>query len=229
MNARCNNAKSPIYKYYGGRAKNPITVCKRWKLGNPNARYNYIMDMWKFLGKRHSKNHSQHRIDNDDNYYIENMMWADKKIQVIYRRNPVVSDEIFVKIKQMVINGYRISKIAKKLKIEYGTIRCHVYKIKKELGIQICKKIVVTDEIFVKIKKMIIDRCRILEISKILGIKYSIVRYRFVGIRRCTDNLALSPNKESNRKRSHALINQPMSRRANDRRERSVYPLLYAV
>src|SRR5215831_18996671 len=69
MKDRCNNPKSPKYKYYGGRG---IKVCERWQ----NSFTNFIIDM----GPR-PENLSINRIDNDGNYEPSNCEWANAVMQ----------------------------------------------------------------------------------------------------------------------------------------------------
>ena len=69
MHGRCYCATNPKFPAYGGRG---ITVCDRW-----HTYENFLEDM----GRRPSKHHSIHRVDNDGNYEPGNCMWALPKIQ----------------------------------------------------------------------------------------------------------------------------------------------------
>ncbi len=70
MKARCNNPKSPFFKYYGGRG---IRVCERWATSFEA----FLADM----GNRPDPNLSIDRINNDGNYEPGNCRWATMKEQ----------------------------------------------------------------------------------------------------------------------------------------------------
>jgi len=73
---RCCNPHSRMFRHYGGRG---IFVCDEW------------LDFFCFfrdMGKRR-KDLSIERINNDDGYYKENCIWADKKAQARNTRRNV--------------------------------------------------------------------------------------------------------------------------------------------
>lgn len=76
---RCYNNKSSDYKNYGGRG---IKVCDDW-IDNPKK---YIEDIEKNLGKKPTPQHTLDRINNDGNYEITNIRWANKSEQVVNQR-----------------------------------------------------------------------------------------------------------------------------------------------
>lgn len=76
MIRRCENPKSHIYKYYGGRG---IGVCERWR----HSFTNFLADM----GMRPSPKHSIDRYpDNNSNYRPDNCRWATIQQQNCNRR-----------------------------------------------------------------------------------------------------------------------------------------------
>lgn len=82
MKRRCTNPKDKNYKDYGGRG---IKVCDRW-LESPK---NYIDDIEKNIGKKPTKHHTLDRIDNNGNYEISNVRWANKSEQTVNQRHKI--------------------------------------------------------------------------------------------------------------------------------------------
>jgi hypothetical protein len=76
MMARCNNKKSPYYKYYGGRG---ISVCKEW------AEDYHQFKAWAEMNG-YSDNLEIDRIDNDKDYSPQNCKWATRQQQLENRR-----------------------------------------------------------------------------------------------------------------------------------------------
>lgn len=74
VNIRCLNPAHPAYKYYGGRG---ISVCDRWRKGNPKAFENFLADM----GPRPDRTFTIGRIDPDGDYEPTNCSWSDKATQ----------------------------------------------------------------------------------------------------------------------------------------------------
>lgn len=78
MLSRCENPKSHIYKYYGGKG---VTVCKAW-----HSFTNFLADM----GKRPSSAHSLDRFPNNNgNYEPGNCRWATRTQQQQNKSNNI--------------------------------------------------------------------------------------------------------------------------------------------
>jgi hypothetical protein len=78
MLARCDDATSPFFRYYGGRG---ITVCDRWREG---FRF-FLEDM----GSRPA-GLSLDRINNDGNYEPGNCRWATRTEQANNKRTKIL-------------------------------------------------------------------------------------------------------------------------------------------
>lgn len=77
---RCYRKKNKRYNRYGGRG---ITVCERWRTSFTN----FLADMGP--GK---KGWTIHRVDNDGNYCMENLVWALPTFQARHTsRNRIVT------------------------------------------------------------------------------------------------------------------------------------------
>jgi hypothetical protein len=76
MLQRCFNPNSPNYRYYGGRADNPITVYERWL-----SFVNYFA-----VTGHPPPGKSLDRINNDGNYQPGNVRWATAAEQARNRR-----------------------------------------------------------------------------------------------------------------------------------------------
>lgn len=73
MNVRCFDDRHKAYHRYGGRG---ITVCENWRWDNPFGLCNFIKD----VGER-PLNHTLDKINNDGDYYPDNVRWATKRTQ----------------------------------------------------------------------------------------------------------------------------------------------------
>jgi hypothetical protein len=78
MLARCHNANSTGFKYYGGRG---IEVCKRWR----NSFAAFLEDM----GERPSAKYSIDRIDCDGDYQLGNCRWVTASVQAANKRRKI--------------------------------------------------------------------------------------------------------------------------------------------
>lgn len=77
MHQRCYNKSHSRYKDWGGRN---IKVCERWNKENPKGFENYFKDL-ELLGPRPDSSYTIDRINNDKDYFPDNIRWADKKEQ----------------------------------------------------------------------------------------------------------------------------------------------------
>jgi len=78
MVTRCYNPNTPYYKNYGGRG---IAVCDEWK-DDFEAFYDYVKSLPDFM----KKGYTIDRINNNGNYELGNIRWADRKTQLKNRR-----------------------------------------------------------------------------------------------------------------------------------------------
>lgn len=78
MHTRCYNAKSPAFRYYGGRG---ITICDDWKL-------NYLAFRDWAMRHGYSENLTIDRIDVNMGYSPDNCRWATMEEQNKNKRAP---------------------------------------------------------------------------------------------------------------------------------------------
>lgn len=86
MNDRCYMDGHRWHHAYGGRG---ITVCERWRRGQPGAFANFLADM----GERPAKNMTLDRVDVDGNYELHKAdgklqcRWSNKSVQRMNQRS----------------------------------------------------------------------------------------------------------------------------------------------
>lgn len=85
---RCNNTRTPDYKYYGGRG---IEVCDRW-----DSYAIFVAD----VGPHPGPGWTLDRIDNDGDYEPDNVRWATRKTQGRNRNYCKVDMETAEQIRQ---------------------------------------------------------------------------------------------------------------------------------
>jgi len=90
MKARCNNENSTNYHNYGARG---IAVCKEFES---------FEGFFEHVGMAPSPEHSIDRIDNDGNYEIGNVRWADRVTQCLNKRTRQVvkRDKEIIRLKK---------------------------------------------------------------------------------------------------------------------------------
>lgn len=103
MIARCTDAATESFKYYGGRG---ITVCERWM-----DYLNFLSDMGEC-----PSGHSIERVNNDLSYCPENCKWIPKRLQARNTRNALRFD------------GKPLAQISEETGINYATL---YYRMKK--------------------------------------------------------------------------------------------------
>jgi len=113
MKARCLDPEHERWKRYGGRG---ITVCERWR----NSYGNFLADM----GRKPSRRHQIHRINNDGPYEPGNCRWVTplehRRLSVEHqRRGPWIITRHFVRIAQPKRNG-----AGKLVRAEYRDAGC---------------------------------------------------------------------------------------------------------
>lgn len=111
MKTRCENPKTPNWKYYGGRG---IKFPKRWSIF-----LNFLKDM----GKRPSAYHSLDRIKTDQGYSKQNCRWSTAKEQARNKTNVRLTR---AKVRE-IRNGYKFRKTSRaqsrKHKVSMTTIQ----------------------------------------------------------------------------------------------------------
>ena len=103
---RCNNPKTPDYRYYGGRG---IRVCGRW-----DRFVNFIDD----VGPHPGKGWTLDRIDNDGGYEPSNVRWATRQTQARNRNYCVLDEADAALIRKLYMSTHRSQEdIAKQFRI----------------------------------------------------------------------------------------------------------------
>lgn len=104
MKQRCGNPKNKQYKDYGGRG---ITFKEEW---------NKFEVFKREMEEGYKKGLTLDRLDNSKGYFPENCRWATKQEQAENKRCNIV------------INGEKLVDIAKRMNINYGTLRSRFYR-----------------------------------------------------------------------------------------------------
>ena len=115
MKKRCFNPNTKQYSDWGGRG---ITVCDRWK----NSFENFLADM----GLKPTPKHSIDRINNDDDYCLDNCRWATKAEQYNNRRSNrfiTIDDDTLTIVQWEKKMGYKENVIWQRLKMGWSEYR----------------------------------------------------------------------------------------------------------
>jgi hypothetical protein len=110
---RCNNPKTPDYKYYGGRG---IYVCDRWSQFRK-----FVED----VGPHPGRGWTLDRIDNNWHYEPGNVRWATRQVQARNRNYCVLTKVEADYIRQLYGNGkrgWRQIDLARK----FGVTQAHI-------------------------------------------------------------------------------------------------------
>jgi len=116
MRDRCNNKKSPLYKYYGERG---IKVCNEWN--DFVTFYNWA------INNGYKEELELDRIDNNSDYCPENCRFVDHFIQMNNKRNTIIKNHSklnineFCKLKRVLLNIPQ-KKLAQKINVRKATI-----------------------------------------------------------------------------------------------------------
>ncbi len=88
MKDRCFNIKTSAYKDYGGRG---ITTCDRWK--------NSFAGFYEDMGPRPTPKYTLERVNNNDGYFPENVIWATRAVNSQNRRSTKLNKKKVIQIR----------------------------------------------------------------------------------------------------------------------------------
>src|SRR4051812_47081817 len=102
MRNRCNNPRTPDFRYYGGRG---VRVCPQW-----DSFTQFAADVGPHPGSRWTLD----RRDNNKDYEPSNVRWATRQTQVRNRNYCILDEAAAARIRKMYASGgYRQIDLAK--------------------------------------------------------------------------------------------------------------------
>jgi len=115
MKQRCINKNDKAYQNYGGRG---IAVCNSWKSS--------FLTFYQDMGPRPTVKHTLERVDNNQGYFPENVIWA---LRYINRRNQRNTKLNTNKVENIRVWYSQKIFTARELSFKFGVSLDAIYKV----------------------------------------------------------------------------------------------------